>query len=70
MLKERKCVICKKTVKEMSGVISDEPENLAWDGGAAFRNTVGYGSKFDMSELIICLCDECIEKNLEILTMT
>jgi hypothetical protein len=68
MQTERKCVICKKTVKLIYGDISEGPENLAWDGGAVFRDTVGYGSRFDMKELIICLCDECIEKNLGFLT--
>jgi len=54
-----KCIICDKRVEELHH-FSDDPAQNCWSAGLVEWVTAGYGSAFDMSRFLICLCDRCL----------
>lgn len=70
------CISCKKN--NVNPFRKNE-ENILWknegyggsinnemiDNGIIHIIEAGYGSKFDNDRIIIAICDDCIEKNLE-----
>lgn len=59
------CLICGKEISPSIDDVSDIPVNLSWQGGDVAVMHCGYGSRYDLTNLIIAMCDDCIEKSLQ-----
>ena len=59
-----KCIFCKKEMKPIYKTSDDQPENFNWDGGVVDKLYVGYGSKFDGEQIVISICDDCLESKI------
>lgn len=59
MLREMKCFVCGKSVRVLEQ-FSDDPAKNCWDGGIVDWMTGGYGSIYDCSRFLVCLCDSCL----------
>ena len=59
------CLICNK---EIMPLLTDKDDDiisqLSWQNGDVNVFPMGHGSKFDKTNFIIAICDECIEKKL------
>lgn len=59
------CLICNK---ELMPLLTDKEDDivsqLSWQHGDVNIFSMGHGSKFDKTNFIIAICDECIEKKL------
>jgi hypothetical protein len=59
------CLICDKEIIPLA--INKEDDiisQLSWQNGDVNIFPCGFGSKFDKTNFIIAICDECIEKKL------
>lgn len=59
-----KCLICGKELK--LSVNTDEPTTVTeaaaypWDGAVVDLIVGNYGSKFDLTEYLVAICDNCV----------
>jgi hypothetical protein len=59
-----KCLICGKTLKKLS-VSNSPPEEDMWREAIVHRISGGFGSRHDMTEFVIGICDDCIDLKIE-----
>lgn len=66
----RICVCCRtKEIKPLEGtglaegqIKATEQEQGCWNGGTIEKVTFGYGSRHDMRDFYVAICDDCIEQ--------
>lgn len=56
-MKEESCLICCKRIKNWC---DDSPAIEAPESAVSFKGCGGYGSKYDLLEMTILICDSCI----------
>lgn len=65
LIKSHTCICCKtKEIKhlEMMGIPEVmEQDRGCWNDGWVHKISQGYGSRFDMSQFFIAICDDCLE---------
>lgn len=65
-MKSRFCIKCNKEIKPyLPDENDDRPEHSMWGNGIVEIINAGYGSNFDGEKLLITICDDCIESNLD-----
>ena len=64
-MKSRFCIKCNKEIKPYLPDENDKPEYGMWEDGIVEIINGGYGSNFDGEKLLITICDDCIESNLD-----
>ena len=57
-------MVCERELFPTNEDVGDIPVNMSWLDGNVSVMHCGYGSRYDLSNIIIALCDDCIEKNL------
>lgn len=62
-----KCICCGKKLERCldAGTVEAEPEVDAWDDAGVHLFVPGFGSRHDMSDIVVGICDNCIDKKLE-----
>lgn len=62
-----KCICCGKKLERCldAGDVEVEPEVDAWDYAGVHLFVPGFGSRHDMSDIVVGICDDCIDKRLE-----
>lgn len=61
------CIKCNIQIKPIHSKPQDilyNPQHCLWDGGVVLRDSGGFGSKYDMEDLIIAICDNCLDEYL------
>lgn len=60
-----KCVCCGKLLKRLHKDAIHAPEIDMWNNAGVHTFVPGYGSRYDMTEMIIGICDDCIEQKIK-----
>ncbi len=60
------CMICDKALLPLLTDKEDDiASQLSWQNGDVNIFPMGHGSKYDKTNFIIAICDECIENKLQ-----
>jgi len=60
------CLICGNEIHPSNDDSdTDIATNMSWQNGNVAVMHCGYGSKYDLTNILIAMCDECIEKSLQ-----
>lgn len=66
--KEKICIVCRKnTIKDLGispWINPLQQQRGIWEDGIVEVVTPGYGSKYDLSSLLIAICDDCLEERI------
>ena len=60
-----KCIVCDKEFDRCFSNQEFPEETSAWSKGIVDCMVGGFGSRYDMCELIVGICDECLEKKIQ-----
>jgi len=58
------CLVCGKDLNRLAADLTTKPESDMWENALVDRITAGYGSKYDNSDFLVGLCDECIKDRI------
>lgn len=63
------CILCGSEIPPLNwgndDSDSDIVSNMTWNNGDVAILHCGYGSRHDLTNFIIAICDDCIEKSLQ-----
>jgi hypothetical protein len=61
------CLLCGNELSPTADDISDNDiaVNMSWQGGDVAVMHCGYGSRHDLTNFLIAICDDCLEKSLQ-----
>lgn len=61
------CVTCGKEINPTNDANNDTDiaVNMMWHQGSVAIMNCGYGSRYDLTNIVIAMCDDCVEKNLQ-----
>ncbi len=61
-----RCLVCNREVIELEHFSDDDPAANCWDGGIVEWVIAGYGSAYDCSRFLVCICDACVTERLAV----